>query len=234
MRSIFETLILATIATGIARGQSNVDSAHKFAWSEGVGWLNWRDAGSPAGTQGARAHDTFLSGFVWGENSGWINLGDGDPGPAGGSEVHYANVNGTDFGVNRDPASGDLFGLAWGENIGWIDFAGGALATPANPARFDESTCRLRGYAWAENVGWINLDHTGHYVGFDSSVCNGQPCPGDLDGDNVVGLADLAVLLSHFGTVGGADPEDGDLNGDQNVDLSDLAILLSNFGTTCP
>ena len=60
------------------------------------------------------------------------------------------------------------------------------------------------------------------------------PCPGDLDGDLDVDLADLAVILSNFGTPFGALPEDGDLDGDGDVDLTDLAVMLSNFGTTCP
>ncbi|MBI5865432.1 MAG: DUF2817 domain-containing protein [Planctomycetes bacterium] len=59
-------------------------------------------------------------------------------------------------------------------------------------------------------------------------------CPGDLDADNAVGLTDLAILLSHFGTSGGATPADGDLDGDADVDLADLTVLLSNFGEVCP
>jgi uncharacterized delta-60 repeat protein len=59
------------------------------------------------------------------------------------------------------------------------------------------------------------------------------PCP-DLDADGSVDLGDLAVLLSHFGSVGSVTWEDGDLNGDGDVDLSDLTVLLSQFGTTCP
>lgn len=59
----------------------------------------------------------------------------------------------------------------------------------------------------------------------------GRICPGDLDGNAQVELADLALLLSHFGGPGSA--SDGDINGDGVVDLSDLAILLSNFGSTC-
>lgn len=58
-------------------------------------------------------------------------------------------------------------------------------------------------------------------------------CPGDLDGDNAVGLGDLTILLSNFGTVGGATPEDGDLDGDEDVDLTDLTLFLSLFGTFC-
>lgn len=57
-------------------------------------------------------------------------------------------------------------------------------------------------------------------------------CPGDVNGDGVVDLSDLAILLSHFGD-SGADPSDGDLNDDGNVDLTDLALLLSLFGTSC-
>jgi hypothetical protein len=47
-----------------------------------------------------------------------------------------------------------------------------------------------------------------------------------------VDLADLAVLLSRFGTSGTALPGDQNRNG--AVDLEDLAILLSNFGVACP
>jgi hypothetical protein len=59
-------------------------------------------------------------------------------------------------------------------------------------------------------------------------------CYGDLDGDNDIDLADLAQLLSKYGTPSGAVYEDGDLDGDGDVDLADLAGLLSVYGTTCP
>ena len=54
--------------------------------------------------------------------------------------------------------------------------------------------------------------------------------PADLDGDGAVDLADLAQLLGHYGTTGGATYEDGDLDGDGDVDLADLAELLANYG----
>lgn len=57
--------------------------------------------------------------------------------------------------------------------------------------------------------------------------------PGDLNLDGSVSLADLAVLLAHFGTASGATYADGDLDFDQDVDLSDLALLLANFGSQC-
>lgn len=59
------------------------------------------------------------------------------------------------------------------------------------------------------------------------------PCPGDIDGDGLVGLADLAILLAGYNTTGGATYAMGDLNGDGNVDLADLAELLAAYGTVC-
>jgi len=61
----------------------------------------------------------------------------------------------------------------------------------------------------------------------------GGACPGDLDGDNDIDLADLAQLLGHYGMTSGATYEDGDIDGDGDVDLSDLAALLGVYGDTC-
>lgn len=54
-------------------------------------------------------------------------------------------------------------------------------------------------------------------------------CPGDVNGDRLVDLSDLAVLLGAFGTTAA----ESDLNGDGVVDLGDLALLLGAFGTIC-
>ncbi|MFN0135375.1 MAG: hypothetical protein ACKVS9_04570 [Phycisphaerae bacterium] len=58
-------------------------------------------------------------------------------------------------------------------------------------------------------------------------------CPGDVDGNGVVDLVDLAFLLTHFGTASGATNAQGDVDGDRDVDLNDLARLLINFGNSC-
>ena len=62
---------------------------------------------------------------------------------------------------------------------------------------------------------------------------NRAACPGNVDDDCGVTLTDLAGLLTHFGTPGGAGAADGDLDGDGDVDLTDLALLLTNFGANC-
>jgi hypothetical protein len=59
-------------------------------------------------------------------------------------------------------------------------------------------------------------------------------CPADLDNDGAIGLADLTILLAHYGTSSGATAADGDLDADGDVDISDLTLLLSGYGTLCP
>ncbi|RMF84197.1 MAG: hypothetical protein D6744_03525, partial [Planctomycetota bacterium] len=60
-----------------------------------------------------------------------------------------------------------------------------------------------------------------------------SPCPGDLNGDNVSDLTDLAILLANFGRSDGVTYADGDFDGDGIVGLVDLAVLLGDFGTLC-
>jgi len=61
--------------------------------------------------------------------------------------------------------------------------------------------------------------------------CDPCPCPGDFDGDQVVSLVDLALLLSSFGGAPSSPCMDTDLSG--LVELQDLASFLPLFGTTC-
>jgi hypothetical protein len=73
---------------------------------------------------------------------------------------------------------------------------------------------------------------------------SGKYCVADIDsgsypGDCIVNLADLAQLLSNYGTTSGAVWGDGDVDpaqpdgGDGDVDLGDLAELLSQYGDDC-
>jgi len=61
-----------------------------------------------------------------------------------------------------------------------------------------------------------------------------SPCLGDLDGDGLVGLDDLNLVLMNFGTASGATLATGDVSGDGAVDLEDLNIILITFGNQCP
>ncbi|MDG2209455.1 MAG: hypothetical protein P8K81_05630, partial [Flavobacteriales bacterium] len=57
-------------------------------------------------------------------------------------------------------------------------------------------------------------------------------CPGDLNGDGFVTVADVLILLSGFGCV--APPEcASDATGDGFTNVSDLLFILSVFGNAC-
>jgi hypothetical protein len=58
-----------------------------------------------------------------------------------------------------------------------------------------------------------------------SVTITGSSNPADLDGNGSVDAADLATLLSQWGTDGTAD-----LSGDNIVGAEDLAMLLSMWG----
>jgi hypothetical protein len=65
-------------------------------------------------------------------------------------------------------------------------------------------------------------------------------CPGDTDGDALVGVDDLSAVQSNFGetctSLGITAAESlayGDLNGDCSIDLTDQLEVLGAFGATC-
>jgi hypothetical protein len=66
---------------------------------------------------------------------------------------------------------------------------------------------------------------------------NGVPdeceCLGDLDGDGVVGQADLAIVLADFGCNDPIKGCRGDVNNDRRTDQADLALLLADYGRNC-
>lgn len=63
--------------------------------------------------------------------------------------------------------------------------------------------------------------------GTNAANCAAPPCPGDYDGNGFRNGADLATLLSAWGSAG------GDITGDGQTNGSDLATLLSGWGV-CP
>ena len=65
-----------------------------------------------------------------------------------------------------------------------------------------------------------------------AGVPNPCSCPGDVNRDGSVGLPDLNIILSNFGTT--VQPfTDGDLDGDGSVNLADLTIWQFNAGNSC-
>jgi hypothetical protein len=207
----------STVAAPAAFAQTNISPTDKFCWAENVGYMNWHDAGNPAGAQGVKVNATFLGGFIWCENIGWVNTGDGSP--TNGSS--YANVNGTDFGVNI-LGNGNLSGYGWGENVGWINFnTAPTLSAFSQQARYDAAASRFRGYAWGENIGWVNMNDPTKFVG--------TLCPADFNHDGQVDFFDYLDFVAAF------DAEDisADFNGDNQVDFFDYLDFASAFDQGC-
>ncbi len=61
---------------------------------------------------------------------------------------------------------------------------------------------------------------------------NDPPCPGDVDGDGVVGTYDLLAVLGDWGECPGHHGYgcDADLDNDGNVGTSDLLEVIANWG----
>ncbi len=91
-----------------------------------------------------------------------------------------------------------------------------------------EAQCNIAGGTW---LG-IGSDCEDADMNGTADDCESPPCPGDANGDNVVDLNDLAILLGSFGASVPAGTG-ADFNGNGVIDLSDLAVLLSVFGSSC-
>ena len=102
-------------------------------------------------------------------------------------------------------------------------------------------------YCFADQLGLYssdNLNMLDYLVCDDVLTCAqdwaigyvNNPCIGDLDGDNDVDLADLALLLSSYGLCAGdaGYVPAADFDGDECIGLSDLATLLAHYGESCP
>ena len=153
----------------------------------------------------------------------WYSNNQGDSPHADTFRVEISNNSGTTW------VPLETVGPAIESDGGWF-----FRAFHVNDFVAPNATVRVRFTAEDAGSGSIVEAAIDDFVAYVVDCSGTTPCPGDLDGDGTIGLGDLSVLLSNFGTVSGAEPEDGDLTGDGAVDLGDLSALLSVFGTTCP
>jgi len=105
------------------------------------------------------------------------------------------------------------------------------------PVGCDDNTTGCAGngsqVTWQANAGSVYYIRVGSPIAASGtgqlvySCVEAPQCPADLDGDGVVGGADLGLLLGAWGAAS------ADLNGDGIVDGSDLGIMLGAWGN-CP
>ena len=172
------------------------------------------------------AFDTTQSGLCPGASLGWGNTVADEPGI-----YHYI---GTASGDCQTLEVLDLQSLD-PPSLYWI-LAGGELQAPTGWTGY---TWSLNGTVLDATGATLTVDGAGDYaltatdpgtgctVGFTGTV----GCPGDLDGDNIVGVSDILQLLGSFGCDGSCGPPD--VNADGSVNVTDVLFLLGLFGSSC-
>lgn len=139
--------------------------------------------------------------------SGWISSWNNGTSPAQLS----VRIDGQAIGTVTAPSVGGVwqaFALSWNSGVNasaLIQIVDNNLASSGNDFALDDMAFYI------QSVG----------------------CIGDLTGDRIIGLPDLAALLANYGSTGDVCYNNGDLNGDARVDLTDLARLLASFGSVC-
>lgn len=101
--------------------------------------------------------------------------------------------------------------------------AGGFQSTVVVPVTVNEAVLvRIGGYdAGDEGQGLLSIELL-------------PQCIGDVNGDQMVDLQDLNLVLANFGSGSGRGAGvPGDANNDGAVDLADLNLVLANFGVDC-
>jgi hypothetical protein len=152
-------------------------------------------------------------------------------------EVTAGNLLGTDpiEGLKEKTSSSS------GESLHYALARTGKTPEPTSPNEFVKIGLRIKGGAKAGKYAIPNAitltDEAFAELDFDPPTVHitvtGNGIFGDLNGDGSVGLTDLAMLASAYGTLSG---EAGfragaDLNSNGEVDLGDLAILAGNWGS---
>ena len=124
-----------------------------------------------------------------------------------------------------------------------ITFIGLCEGLPATPGCMDSTACNYNPDATVDDA---SCEFTSCAGCTDDTACNYVPtatlddgsceyascgCPGDLDGDGQVSVADVLLFLSDFGCIDA--PCLGDANGDGINAVDDLLLMLAHFGDVC-
>jgi hypothetical protein len=86
------------------------------------------------------------------------------------------------------------------------------------------------------SVGTSHEVAAGFWPAFSTAAWGPEVCPGDVNGDGVVGGLDYVILLGAFSSSAGeaAFVPEADLNGDGVVGGPDVSIFFQGYGCTTP
>jgi len=95
--------------------------------------------------------------------------------------------------------------------------------TTFNVSQGNDYLIRVGGWgSSSEGSGQLSVDGPGE-------PCDTTPCPGDANGDGMIGVSDILIVIDMWGQSGGI----GDINDDGAVDVSDLLAVVDAWGA-CP
>ncbi len=110
--------------------------------------------------------------------------------------------------------------------------SGGWIQKSFDPAAILPLTAnmRVRFIARDDSPGQVVEAAIDDFIARSITLCATPACPGDADGDGLVGLSDIAAVINGWGSSGPS----GDLDNDGSVGLSDVAVVVNNWGAACP
>ena len=166
----------------------------------------------------------------------WINVVEGDRvyARSGNKGVHsstsmlVATVN-----LGRDGSVSFDF-KAWGEGSSWdvCYFLVDGVQKFAYGARQNEwETYTASLTAGTHTLTWayekdFSVNPDGDYFAVDNVVITGMMLPGDVDGDGIVGIADVTTIIDIILYGHGVYYPAADINGDGNVGIGDVTALI--------
>ena len=244
-------LFLPDLADGRALQGPNGSCGRRYHWNfkvdgqgSGMEIAEWIGS-NPATRLGGTLHfntdtggvfsytDLYLMGYVTPEemdagNSELRYMDDSCASPYSGPISKFSSADIIETAGPRNPDSGEA---QHDYKTAWI-----MIHQPGDPPSEAELTKALGIHTQHQldwNFGTLGRGTMDNAL-FTDCDCNGIPdactCLGDLDGDFVVGAADLAYLLGHWGPCVLCA---ADLDGDGAVGAPDLALLLGAWGA-CP
>ena len=209
-------------------------------------------SGTPASLSGIVVSDPSGNALVFSYDSG-----DPEPtlptvsiiSPANGSSIEGNTINvevaGTDMGEG-DHYHASLDGSSLGmfyddsfsiDNLSFGDHTLSVVVADGGHAEYDHAgssaSVSFNNYE-AGISGCTDMDACNYNADatMDDGSCEFESCdcPEDVNGDGVISVADILVLLGEFGCTSGCSV---DINDDDATNVQDILLLLAAFGTTC-
>ena len=126
-------------------------------------------------------------------------------------------------------ASFTLAGVCPGDFVEVLGCTDSAACNYNVDANTNDDSCDYTSCAGCMDAEACNYDEL---ATIDDGSCDftSCDCPADVNGDGVISVADILVLLGEFGCSSGCSV---DLNGDDATNVQDILLLLAAFGSTC-